>query len=139
MKRSEKFLISKQPYAVNLTTYNVREHYSTYAGGKRVSERPSYWPTIEAVWFRRKSGTLSAHYGHLWDVTSEKPATVTSWLEGMTDGRYGGRCEVRWNGQDLWAPEVDWDRQIQFQKVLAQMLDGYPAVPEGYEGWWTFK
>lgn len=139
MQRSDRFLISKQPYAVNLTTYNTREEYARYASSKKVADKPTYWMTVEAVWFRRKSGALSAHYGRLWDVSSTKPESVTSWLEGLTDGRYGGSCVARWNGQDMWAPEVDWDRQVQLQKVLAQMLDGYPAVPEGYEGWWTFK
>lgn len=139
MQRSDKMLISKQPYAVAPNTFEVNERYSTYDSGKRLSESPSYWISVEAVWFKRKSGLLAAHFGNLWDVKREAPADVTSWLEGMTDGRYGGRCVARWNGNDLWAPEVEWDHQVELQKLLADMLAGYPAAPAGYEGWWTFK
>jgi hypothetical protein len=138
VQRLDKFQISKAPYAVALDTFKVTEQYSTYSGG-RVSETPHYNIGAEAVWFRRKDGALTAHYGSLWDTSREPPADVTSWLENMWDGRYGGNCRSRWDGECLWAPETTWAAMVEDQAFLDAMLKGFPEAPAGYDGWWTFK
>lgn len=141
MQKLEKFQISKSPYAVDLSSFEVTERYSTYTnpdGTSRQAEKPHYNIGVTAVWFRRKDGKLTAHLGSLWDISRERPTDVTSWLEEMWDGRYGGNCHARWDGECLWAPETTWARMVEDQATLDAMLKGFPEAPAGYDGWWTF-
>lgn len=142
MIREEKFLISHAPYAVDLDSLDARETF----GQKRVDgewvadpERPYYRCTIRAAWFRRKEGVLSAHLGTLWDSQDLRPAVGSAFLTGFTDGRYGGNCFARWGGGNLWAPESTWEQMKEYEEFLRPMLESYPNVPPGFDGWWTFK
>jgi hypothetical protein len=138
----EKHLISHAPYALRHDTFNVQEKWATYTnpdGSSRRGETPYYTMTMQAVWFRRKSGILSAHYGHLWNSSKEKPASLLAWIENDRDGRYGGRCIARWDGDNLWAPESTWEQMKEYEEFLRPMLESYPEVPPGFDGWWTFK
>jgi hypothetical protein len=142
MQKLEKFQISKAPYAVQLASFSVDEQYSTYTnpdGSSRRGDTPHYRIEIPAIWFRRKDGVLSAQIGTLWDYLRERPADATSWLESAWDGRYGGNCSARWDGECLWAPDTTWERMVEDQAFLDAMLKGFPEAPAGYDGWWTFK
>jgi hypothetical protein len=142
MRKLEKFQISTAPYAVRPDTFRVAEKWPTYTqpdGSSRRGETPYYTMTVEAVWFRRKSGVLTAHYGHLWDASSDRPATLFDWLENDWDGRYGGNCRARWDGDSLWAPESSWDQMKEYEELLRPMLDNFPETPAGYDGWWTYR
>lgn len=142
MIREEKHLISHAPYALRHDTFRVTEKWATYTnpdGSSRRGESPFYTMTVQAVWFRRKSGVLSAQYGHLWDSTTEKPADLLAWIESFRDGRYGGHCNARWDGASLWAPESSWEQMKEYAALLRPMLDNYPNVPPQFDGWWTFK
>lgn len=138
MKREEKFLISHAPYAVQLDSFTVEEKWATFSGG-RVAETPYYTITIPAIWFRRKDGILSAHIGTLWGSERERPASAEAWLTDSWDGRYGGNCQARWDGISLWAPDVTWNGMVNYQGVLAWVLENFPQVPDGFDGWWTYK
>lgn len=95
--------------------------------------------TVKAVWFRRRQGTTVAVYGELGDCQAPPPATVSEFLIRLTDGRYGGRAIARWDGVNMWAPQMPWDDTVAVQKTLADALDGHPGCPAGYDGWWTFQ
>jgi hypothetical protein len=141
MKREDKFMISRAPYAIRHDTFLVKEKFPTYTnpdGSSRRGEKPYYTMTVEAVWFRRKSGILSAHYGHLWDSSNEPPADLLAWIENDWDGRYGGNCVARWDGESWWGG-VTWRRQQELQPLLDDMLKNFPAAPEGYDGWWSYQ
>lgn len=131
MIREDKFLISHAPYAVKLDSLKVTEY-------TRDSGTCYYGATVESVWFRRKSGVLTSHLGTLWDFQNERPADVAAFLQANDDGRYGGDCVARWDGESFWG-NVSLDAQTRYLAVLRPMLESYPEVPPGFDGWWTFK
>lgn len=122
MIREEKFVMSRRPFAVDLSTFRVDEH-----GFSRVN----------AVWFRRRRGVTVSCIGTLWGSLIPAPQTVHEFLERHTDGRYGGDTVGRWDGTGYWGVE-DPDEMAAHLAVLRPMLDNYPNVPVGYDGWWTF-
>lgn len=133
MNREDRFLISRKPYAVDLVslrgarTDTPRGRHPYYFDGR-----------ISAVWFRRKQGVTVACIGALWDLQHPEPTDGVEFLRQHDDGRYGGDCEGRWDGERYWGaqePEV----MAQHLAILRPMLANYPAIPPGYDGWWTFR
>lgn len=122
MIRSDKFLISQRPYAVRLE------------GGMRFR---SHGVDLDAVWFRRRYGVTVACIGCLWDIQDPVPVDAYEFLRRATDGRYGGTCLGRWDGRNYWG-EQDIEVVQEHLKVLRPMLDNFPAVPPGYDGWWRY-
>jgi len=129
--RTDRFLISQKPYAVDLATLRTAEH--TREDGSHF-----YAGRIDALWFRRRKGVTVACIGTLWDFQDDLPATGPDFLTAHTDGAYGGDCIGRWDGSSYWG-NVTLDTQEQHLAILRPMLDAYPALPDGYDGWWTFQ
>ena len=133
MIREDRFLISRKPYAVDLTslrgsrtdTPKGRNEY--YFGGR-----------IDAVWFRRRQGVTVACIGELWDLQHPEPADAVQFLEQHADGRHGGDCHGRWDGDSYWG-NVTLAQQEQHLTILRPMLANYPALPPSFDGWWTFQ
>jgi hypothetical protein len=136
--REEKFLISHAPYAVKPETINLTPYSHTPNNG---SETVTTWSgTIEAMWFRRKSGRLSAHYGCLHGHFGEdQPDGFLDFMAKCDDGRYGGNCWARWDGDYFWAPDTTWEIQKKYQAELDAALKRYGEIPDGCNGWWTYK
>jgi hypothetical protein len=132
MIREDRFLISRRPYAVDLSS--LRGDTAPTPNGRRPS---SFDGRINAVWFRRKQGTTAACIGTLWDLQYPTPADATAFLLAHEDGRYGGDCEGRWDGDSYWG-NVTLTVQEQHLATLRPMLAAYPAIPAGYDGWWRF-
>lgn len=130
MNRESRFLVSHKPYAVNLDSLKVEECATQ-------GSRPYYRGTVAAVWFRRKSGVLTAHIGTLWDSQYERPLDAAAFLRAHDDGRYGGNCIGRWDGESFWG-NVTLAEQSNHLGILAPMVRNYPEVPPGFDGWWTF-
>jgi len=126
--REDRFLISHKPYAVDLTSLRNTNHEP---GGR-------YWGVIDAVWFRRRNGVTVACIGDLWDNQNTAPADAREFLARHDDGRYGGDCAGRWDGKSYWG-NVTLDQQERHLAILRPMLANYPAIPPGYDGWWTFQ
>lgn len=122
MRREERFVMSHRPYAVRL-------------GSLRSSDG---WSSIDAAWFRRKNGILSAHLGDLHDLQQPDPLDVQEFLLRYDDGRYGGSCDARWDGENYWGSQKPFEQSFHLS-VLEPMLENFPAVPDGYDGWWTFR
>lgn len=123
MIRETRFLISRKPYAVRLDSLRADGDNTAY---------------LDAVWFRRRNGITVACVGHLWDIQRPLPKDSTEFLARHDDGRYGGTCEGRWDGERYWgaqAPELISTHL----ELLRSMLTNYPAIPSGYDGWWTFQ
>jgi len=128
MRREATFVLTHSPYAVDLNGLTVKEH----------PVPSSTWDCqIPAVWFRRRQGRIAACVGHIWDCQGAAPASAVEFLERHTDGRYGGTCEGRWNGERYWGAQEPAVIE-QHLALLRPMLDGFPAVPAGYDGWWTW-
>lgn len=139
MIKMEKFFISKRPYAVNLASFAATWHEPTWRGDPPPNARKGTWNcAINAVWFRRRSGVTAACIGYLWDIRTTEPANSLTFLEGLTDGRYGGTTLGRWDGEGYWGSEVTLEEQNRHLEVLRPMLENYPEIPAGYDGWWRF-
>ena len=132
MIREDKFLISRKPYAVDLSS--LRGSRTSTPQGRNDY---TYNGTINAVWFRRRRGVTVACIGHLWDLQHPEPADAHQFLEQHTDGRYGGDTHGRWDGDSYWG-NVTLAKQQRHLAILQPMLANYPAVPDGYDGWWRF-
>lgn len=132
MIRETRFLISRKPYAVDLNslrgprtdTPQGRNEY--YFDGR-----------IDAVWFRRRNGVTVACIGTLWDLQYPEPADAREFLTRHDDGRHGGDCAGRWDGESYWG-NVTLAEQERHLAILRPMLANYPNLPDGYDGWWTF-
>ncbi|AHH20802.1 hypothetical protein NONO_c60260 [Nocardia nova SH22a] len=132
MKREERFVLSHRPYAVDLSS--LRVEVSEPWGAMTETH---YWGYIDAVWFRRRKGVTIACTGQLRDHQDVRPANGQEFVEHATDGRYGGDCAGRWDGERYWGaqePEVI----EQHLALLRPMLGNYPQIPDGWDGWWTF-
>lgn len=133
MIREDKFLISRRPYAVDLSSYALARHDSDYPGA-----RTTWHGTVNAVWFRRRSGVLAACVGRLWDIQTADPGDVHTFLARHEDGRYGGDCVSRWDGASFWSASQDPETTAAHLELLRPMLENYPDIPAGYDGWYRF-
>lgn len=128
MIREDRFLISRRPYAVDLSS--LRTEPSPGATSR-------WWCHIDAVWFRRRQGVTVACIGTLRDLQDTAPGDAAEFLARHTDGRYGGDCEGRWDGIGYWGAQEP-DVIAAHLELLRPMLDNFPAIPAGYDGWWRF-
>jgi hypothetical protein len=129
MRREEGFVHSHRPYAVDLSTLSV----STLDGGRSVRS------TVRAVWFRGTVNAPVACTGKLWNIERTAPSTAEQFLARHTDGRYGGECESRWTGESFWTVLGDPEESAADLAFLRTALAEYPALPDGCDGWWTFR
>lgn len=144
MIREDRFVQSHAPYAVDLSSLKAERRVIRWPGNP--ADGAVYYDcSVQAVWFRRRKGVTVACIGVLSDFCDTVPDGAEAFLGGYTDGRYGGDTWARWDGETLWmsnaaeAPPADIQAHDRYLNILQPMLDNYPAVPEGYDGWWTFK
>lgn len=133
MIREPTFKISKRLYAVDLSSLQV----ITRESGSELTPRIHH-VRVAAMWFRRRRGATVACVGTLWDIQRDPPpADVYEALARHEDGRYGGECEGRWDGENYWGAQApaEIDRHL---SLLRPMLDNYPDIPTGFDGWWRF-
>lgn len=133
MIRADKFLISKRLYAVDLSSLRVAVDAPLTPGDQR-----SHWVDVDAVWFRRRRGVTVACVGFLRDYQGgTAPADAEAAVAHMDDGRYGGRCEGRWDGTRYWGAQHP-DEIVRHLELLRPMLANYPAIPAPYSGWFQY-
>lgn len=144
MIREKEFRTYRNPYAVDLSTLKAEQH--TWKGGTGLTG------TVDAVWVRSKGreGTF-ASIGKLslystYDYTACDPDDPVSVLSSRLEGRYGGTCEGRWDGENYCGSSMI-DTIAAHMAVLAPLhqacMEAFSngtelAVPDGYDGWWTF-
>lgn len=136
MRRLPTYLPSLRPYAVDLTSLQVKDT------GLKSHDVAISQATVQAVWFRRRRKTLVAVYGQLRTYQTPGPADATEFLTRYTDGRYGGDAWLRWDGDNLWngGTHLTYDEANDlWRTLLAPMLANHPDLPSGYDGWWTFQ
>jgi hypothetical protein len=135
MIRETRFLISRKQFAINLDSVQGDQHPR--------GDRHAYSGTANAVWYRRQNGITRACIGTL-GLRSHylpRPLDLCDAIDILTadlDGRYGGDCHGRWDGQSYWG-NVTLEQQEQHLAILRPMLANYPDMPAGYDGWWTFQ
>jgi hypothetical protein len=74
-------------------------------------------------------------------MLGEPPATAVEALQRMDDGRYGGDCTGRWNGTSYWANDPSSLTPEGIERhlgILRPMLENFPKIPPGYDGWWFY-
>ena len=150
MHKTDHFLASKSLYAVNLSglTRTALPRQKRDESGLWVPDPgavPLYRYEIPAVWFKRRHGSDTSNIGYLWDITFDyyvegDPGQALNFLKfTLTDGRYGGHCQSRWDDQRLWSePRTTLEEQTSRIPLLTSMLRSYPSIPDGYDGWWHF-
>lgn len=134
MIREDRFLISRRPYAVDLATVTGKQ--------QERGDRIAFSGSVNAVWFSRQAGVTRACIGSLmlWQhylperLNLDDPHEV---LSADFDGRYGGDCEGRWDGTNYWGAQKP-DTIAEHLALLRPMLANYPALPDGWDGWWRF-
>jgi hypothetical protein len=161
MHRDADFLMSRKPFAVDLSTLTGKQEEH---GGRTV-----FRGSVNAVWFRRQGGVTRACLGSLglWshhlpepldvgdphavlsaDLDVGDPHAVLSAdldvgdphavLSADLDGRYGGNCHGRWDGENYWGSQKPLEQALHLT-LLEPMLANFPAIPEDHDGWWTFQ
>jgi hypothetical protein len=115
-----KYAPSRTPYALDL---------SSFAVDKRG------WASVVAVWVTRKQGRTRVSSGQLRGF---RDSTLTGFMVNF-DGRYGGDCKARWDGESLWAPDLSPAEHAAEAARLDVILRGLPEVPDGYDGWYTIN
>lgn len=126
------FAISKKLYAINPDTIQNRYTGDNHAG------LPMYKVSIEAIWFRRKNGVEVASKGFLWDHAVGKEWTVEDFINEADTGRYGGSPIGSWDGEDVIGV-TNYQAILELVKELDPILNAYPAIPQGYQGWYLMK
>jgi len=106
---------------------------------------PGYGFQVEAVWFKRKSGVLTAFIGSYHPMVLRRDQQPTddaygTWIAAADDNRYGGSWLASWNGTGLLSYDQPVTPAETAERIafLDAMLRGYPDPPAGYDGWWTF-
>jgi hypothetical protein len=120
-------VLSRRPYAVDMDSL-------TFPGSGQSQ--------VRAAWFRRRRGATVACAGVLWDFQGDpRPKDVPEFLRRHDDGRYGGRTQARWDGDALWTDShiSHTEAERLLTDLLRPMLDNYPDVPRGFDGWWVFE
>lgn len=135
MKRETGFVQSHRPYAVDLATITGSQHPR--------GDLFAFSGKANAVWYRRQNGATRACIGTLGLWSHYLPrlldlADPRDVLSAELDGRYGGHCWSRWDGERFWSAVQDPAMQAAHLAMLKPMLAAYPAVPDGYDGWWRF-
>lgn len=134
MIREDRFRISRKPYAIDLTTVTGEQ---TERG-----DLIAFSGSANAAWFRRKDGVTRACLGSVMLWSHYLPARLDlddpmAILAADLDGRYGGDCHGRWDGERYWGAQEPLQMALHLT-LLEPMLAAYPDVPEGHDGWWTF-
>src|ERR1044072_8318603 len=102
MRHENRFLISRKQFALDLSTATAPQ---TPRGGQW-----SFRGSANAVWYRRKDGVPRACLGTmmLFSHHLTEPIDVTdphTLLSAALDGRYGGDCHARWDGENYWGSQ----------------------------------
>lgn len=136
MIRSDRFLISQKPFAIDLSTVTGEQSQR----GDR--DTFNFSGTANALWFRRKDGVTRACTGTLTLFSHFLPEPLNlddphAVLAAKLDGRYGGTCHGRWDGNGYWGAENP-ETVAADLAILQPMLAHYPNLPPAYSGWWRF-
>lgn len=149
MIRMERYVHSRRPYAVRLSTFEVERTEWEWQGAMHVSWRLR----IRAGWHRGKVAAPETCLGWLTWTTSDDPwrhfdpkdilqrdLAAEDAVKAYADGRYGGTCIAKSTGRGLWFADVTSPRVLQgMREELTEIADAFPQPPAGYSGWWTFQ
>jgi hypothetical protein len=121
IRQRDTFSASEFFYAINFDSLRVNGSSSS----------------VDAIWFKRKSGERAVCMGKLgsYGAGSQNPADFMR----NFDGRYGGNTKYKWNGTEMWSDDNIFVDMIEAHKILDPILKNFPNIPEGYTGWYAIK
>tara|TARA_B100001250_G_C19754054_1_gene769230 strand:- start:341 stop:739 length:399 start_codon:yes stop_codon:yes gene_type:complete len=132
MIKSEKFSISKRHYAY--LKGSLEERKDPY-DPKRDTAKYSYY-TLQVFYYKKKNGLIEACFGTIWNYApqglSEKDFVA------QYSSAYGSDPYAQWGGTHFLGTSVYKDI-VRYVKELDPVLKKYPAIPEGYVGWFKKK
>ena len=137
------FALSKNLYAVHPQFLFLNERH--YPRDKNTREYNVY---AKAIWFRRRpNGDIAAFFGTMWDdVTLPKDAgrgpEIQDFIDQYHGYRYAAEPMFSWDGQQFRhdSKQTRDDPRWQAREPDAQAaLAAYPALPEGYLGWYRIE
>lgn len=96
---------------------------------------------IDAIWAGRKNGvtTITAGTLKIWAPRTDINALALPEALAQADTRYGGDWELKWDGEELLVNPVvvvKPQEYLQWSYDLDSFLERFPAIPDGYSGWW---
>lgn len=103
------------------------------------------WPTVDAIWHEYLHGlhvvAIGLYHPFVRDIDAE-PADgrYESWIAADDDGSHlGVELIASWDGQDLYRHDwlADLGGSYDMVELLAAATRRFPAVPDGWDGWWT--
>jgi len=142
-----RFLASKKLYAFDLNSFKAWELPNLTADGYKMW---SY--SIQAVWFaKRNNGLRAAFFGAIGDTSTARPTAdpsipTTEWTRDeffahYKGARYGASPYGCWDGQAPWWGKDEYRNDFQAQQLaipkLQDMLNHFPDIPTGYDGWYA--
>lgn len=134
MHRENEFVLSHAQYAANLDS--LRLAYPEYVDEHDWARQS--W-IVDVVSFRKVKGVVRACAGTVGDHQDEVPLTGAEFLSRI-DGlnRVSVTPTARWDGTSFWCAGQDPDENARYLELLRPMLENFPAVPPGCDGWWRF-
>lgn len=120
LERRDKFSPSQTPYAFQRNLYEIHKPHERTA-----------W--AYAIWAGRKNGLTTVSIGWLHGRAAP---TVDEFIDTV-DMRYGGSYEGKWDGASLITERaIPENRRQALVRVLTPILDGFPALPDRFDGWY---
>lgn len=121
IRQRDAFSASEFFYAINFDSLKVERNSAT----------------VEAIWFKKKSGERAVCMGKLWSY-SKGSQNIEDFMRDF-DGRYGGNTEYKWNGTEMWSSDNIFVDMMDAHAILDPILKNFPNIPDGYSGWYAIK
>lgn len=122
IRQRDKFSFSEYFYAINWSTLR--------------SNKDGTVAYVDAIWFKKTRGEIAVCSGTL---SNHDTFTKDDFIAGFKYGRYGGNTQYKWNGFEMWSHDNNFLDMIEAHKFLDPILENYPDIPVGYEGWYSIK
>lgn len=144
LERLDKFVISKKPYAIDRDSFEVNLASTSGASDPQLV----MWKyKIQAIWFRKRSnGRLAAFSGTLSSLSTNRNGgtewSLEDFIAKFDEARYGGDPWGCWDGKGAWWSKTaadDYELQQELLSEYKSMLENYPNIPDGYDGWYQLK
>lgn len=132
MIKSEKFSISKKHYAFDPNSISVGDGplYSQASIETQPDLAEVRWISVQCFYYKKKDDKIMACFGRVrW--LARPPFTYERFIEG----KYEGDPYAQWDGTNFIGTSVYADI-VDFVKELDPILKSYPAIPDGYDGWY---
>lgn len=121
IKQRDKFSFSEYFYAIDWSTFWVNDNNNAI---------------VDAIWFKKTKGEVAVCSGTLSNYDT---LNKDDFIAGFKYGRYGGATRYKWNGTEMWSHDNNFLDMIKAHEKLDPILENFPNIPHGYQGWYCIK